>query len=154
VKELGMTKSKRLKPLIKLAEEREQVAIKQYVETQKIHRDRQARLEELQSYKTEYQNRFVSADSAARSAFQFNDYLAFLSRLDSIITEQRRLVVQCEKELELKRKAWLKRREKAQALGKAAERFLNEERAIQNKREQKDADERAQRCTSSHGEEV
>ena len=141
-----MTKSKRLKPIIKIAEEREQEAVKVFVELQNMLQTKQAKLDELLQYKEEYQKKFTSSDSGSRSAFQFNDYLAFLRRLDIIIAEQRRVITQVEQEVAVKRQEWLKKREKTQALGKAAERYQNEERALIDKKEQKDADERAQRC--------
>jgi len=140
-----VTKSKRIKPIVKLAEDREQVAIKQLQDTLNTQRDRQARLDELLAYKEEYQGKFSAAESNARSTFQFNDYLAFLRRLDVILGEQHRLVAVSEKEVEQRRLAWMKLREKTQSLEKAGERFLTEERSIQDKKEQKDADERAQR---------
>ena len=140
-----MTKSKRLKPIIKIAEEREQEAVKVFVELQNVLQTKKAKLDETLQYKEEYQKKFTSTDSGSRSAFQFNDYLAFLRRLDIIIGEQRRIIAQVEQEVEIKRQEWLKTREKTQALGKAAERFQSEERALIEKKEQKDADERAQR---------
>ncbi len=140
-----MTKSERMKPIIKIAEERENVAIKRLQDTLTRQRERQARLEELLAYKEEYQEKFSSAEGHALSAFQFNDYIAFLARLDVIVAEQRRLLAASEEEVARERHAWMKLREKTQSLEKAGERFLNEERAIQDKKEQKDADERAQR---------
>ncbi len=140
-----MTKSERMKPIIKIAEERENVAIKRLQDALNKQRERQARLDELLAYKEEYQGKFSSTGGHARSAFQFNDYIAFLARLDVILAEQRRLLAASEEEVERERHAWMKLREKTQSLEKAGERFLTEERAIQDKKEQKDADERAQR---------
>ena len=139
-----MKKSKRLKPIIQLAERREQAAVKQFTEAQNIQREREAKLEELLLYRQEYQQKFVSTESKARSVFQFKDYHAFLMKLDVIIAEQRQLVVSSKEDAESKRQLWMKKREKCQALEKAAERFLDEERQIQNKKEQKEADEHAQ----------
>lgn len=144
-----MTKSKRLKPIIKIAEEREQQAVREYLEVQKLHRERETRLTELVNYKEEYQSKFLATDSESRSVFQFNDYRAFLQRLDFTIGEQKKLVLASENELQIKREAWLKMREKAQALEKAADRFLSEELALQNKKEQKETDERAQRLAAT-----
>ena len=144
-----MTKSKRLKPIIKIAAEREQLAVKQFLEVQRVHQEREARLAELMSYKEEYQSKFFSSDNTSRSVYQFNDYRAFLQKLDLTIGEQKKLVVASESELQAKREIWLKQREKAQALEKAVERFVDEERAEENKREQNDTDERAQRFGQS-----
>lgn len=112
-------------------------------------RERQAKREELLRYKQEYESKFTATDGAARSAFQFKDFLVFLRRLDGVIVEQERLVAMSEKDVSMKRKVWLKRREKTQALQKAAERYLEEERLLQDKKDQKISDERAQRIRST-----
>lgn len=137
-------KSKRLKPIIQLAEQREQLAVKQFTDAQNIQREREAKLDELLLYREEYQQKFISTESKARSVFQFKDYHAFLMKLDAIIAEQKQLVLVSEEETDAKRQVWMKKREKCQALEKAAERFLEEERGIQNKKDQKEADEHAQ----------
>ena len=144
-----MTKSKRLKPIIKIAEEREQVAVRGYLQAQQTHNGRLARLDELVAYREEYQGKFISTDSVARTAFQFNDYRAFLLRLDAIIEEQKRLVALSATDMESKRIEWLKKREKSQSLEKVAEKFMKEEQLQQNQKEQKEADERSQRYAKS-----
>ena len=147
-----MLKSQRLLAIVTLAEEREQAAVKKQTESQQTYAARQHKLNELLTYRDEYQARFKSVEVGARFAYQFNDFRMFLQRLDYAISEQEKLVAQAAQEAQQKRLIWLKYHERTQSLMKALTRLQQEERVLVERREQRESDERAQRLVSAYNE--
>jgi flagellar FliJ protein len=140
-----MTKSKRLKPVVKIAEDRERAAARLMGDSQRLVDERQARLDELIAYRREYSAQFAGGAAPARSALQINDFRLFLQRLDEIIRQQQRLLDDSHRELEQKKQAWLNSRTKKAALEKAVTRFQADEYSRQARREQRESDDRVQR---------
>lgn len=148
-----MTKSDRLKPVIKVAENREREAAKVLGDAQKVVQQRKKRLDELTSYRSDYCARFNSADRGARPAALLADFRLFLVRLDEAIVQQQKLLDAGVKELEERKQRWLAERTKTLALDKVAVRLRTQERRQVERKEQKDTDERAQRRGGSRGDE-
>jgi len=147
-----MSKSQRLKPIVKVAQDNEKKAAKLLAESQKVSIDRQARLDELKSYRSyrdDYQLRFNGAETTSRSAYQLRDFRIFLDRLDKVIDQQQRLVTLSLQDLERKKQSWMEQNSKFKALGKAVSRFRDGELAAENLKEQRELDERSQRTSHS-----
>lgn len=140
-----MTKSDRLKPVIKVAENRERAAVKILGEAQKIAQQRKKRLEELTSYRNDYCARFNSTQHAARPAAMLADFRVFLGRLDEAIIQQQKLLDASLRDVELKKQRWLAERTKTKALDKVSVRLRTRERRQADQKEQKETDERGQR---------
>ncbi len=147
-----MTKSQRLKPVTKVAEDRERKAAQILGQSQRIVEERKKRLQELLAYRDEYQARFSNPATGGMSAYQAHDFRQFLCRLDQIIQEQERLLSLSISDLEEKKKAWMSTRSKAKALDKIVTRCRSEELTNITKREQHESDERSQRIRLSLGE--
>lgn len=140
-----MTKSDRLKPVIKVAENRERAAAKVLGEAQQAAQQRKKRLDELTSYRNDYCARFNSTQSAARPALMMADFRVFLTRLDEAIVQQQRLLDASLRDVEAKKQRWLAERTKTKALDKVTTRLRKQERVHAERKEQKETDERAQR---------
>jgi len=140
-----MKKSKRLKPIEDLAEEKERVAAKNLGISLNIVAEREKKLAELDLYRTEYSQRFQSTNNAALSAYQFHDFRNFLHRLDLVIEEQKKLILFGKQDVAEKREAWQVCRTKAQALEKVVIRLEMEELMHETRQEQKELDERSSR---------
>lgn len=140
-----MTKSDRLKPVIKVAENRERAAAKVLGEAQKIAQQRKKRLDELTAYRSDYCARFNSPQHAARPAAMVADFRIFLLRLDEAIVQQQKLMDASLRDVEEKKQRWLAERTKTKALDKVFTRLRVQERLHAERKEQKETDERAQR---------
>ena len=140
-----MRKSKRLKPIENLAEEKEIAAAKHLGISLNIVAERNQKLEELEVYRKEYSLRFQSTQNAATSAYQFHDFRNFLHRLDLVIEEQKKLVAFGEQDVIEKKRIWQACRSKAKALDKVISRLEIEELSQGSRQEQKELDERSNR---------
>ena len=140
-----MTRSQRLKPVSRVAEHHEQTAARAMGEYQQRLNVHENRLRELIKYREEYAHGFQIAGARGMGAAQLQDYRTFLARIDQAISQQQGQVAQARRQYEQKKDEWFHRRTRSQALEKVAERYRKQERHDEDRREQKDSDERAQR---------
>lgn len=144
-----MTKSDRLKPVIKIAENRERAAAKVLGEAQKVVQQRKKRLDELTSYRSDYCARFNGGQNAPRPVAIIANFRVFLTRLDDAIVQQQKLLEASLRDLEQKKQRWLTERTKTMALDKVSTRLQTQERQQSDRKEQKETDDRAQRRPGS-----
>jgi len=142
-----MTKSQRMKPLKRLADNREQEAARALAKAERALREAEKTLSDIESYRGEYNVRWreTAAQAAGLPARALREYQAFLDRLDQAMGQQRGRIELCRKDFEFRRQAWIATRRKTQTFDKAIERFQHQERRVEDKREQGDTDERGQR---------
>ncbi len=140
-----MTRAQRLKPVTRIAENREQEAALVMARAQQMLDERELRLEELVAYRAEYQMRYKAASSAGMEAAQIQDYRHFIAKLDLAISGQIALVETARNVLEETRRQWFATRSKSLALDKVVTRYRHEEVRNVERREQGEADERSQR---------
>ncbi|OGT22330.1 MAG: flagellar export protein FliJ [Gammaproteobacteria bacterium RBG_16_57_12] len=138
-----MTKSERLKPLVRMAESKEMTAARELGECMRVLNDKQARLDDLLKYRQEYAERFQREGSVGMSARKMHDFRAFLANLDKGIEQQQGLVEQAAKILEEKRQQWFSKRTRTKALDNAVARYQSDEQRSEERRVQKESDERA-----------
>lgn len=138
-----MTRSKRMNPVLKVAEHREKDAARRLGQTQQRLQQQQARLRELIGYRDEYNLKFQQTCGAGVDVKQLQEYRLFLSRLNDAIAQQQRVIVNAEREVERARAGWLSTRTRSQALDKVRDRFIHAERQEAERREQADLDERS-----------
>ena len=103
------------------------------------------KLRELQNYRQDYLEQFRLAGKVGMTAARLQEYQTFLSRLNEAIRHQEGVVRAGHKDRQSKQDQWLRRRTRSNALGKVLERYVVAEREQQEKREQKETDEHAQR---------
>jgi flagellar FliJ protein len=139
-----MTKSQRLKPVTRVAENREQEAALAMAEAQQTLNECEARLNELVSYRAEYHMHYKAASSAGMEAAQIQDYRHFIAKLDQAISRQLALVDGARNVYEETKRQWFATRSKSLALDKVVTRYRHEEARSVERREQGEADERNQ----------
>ena len=139
-----MKRSRRLEPVVKVAENHEKQAAKALGDSQTALAQTQQRLSELEHYREEYLKRFHSAGAVGMSAAQMADYRLFLANLDGAITEQERVVQRAAAVVEQHRQAWFNRRGKVKVLDSVVARYQADERRDEDRKEQNDQDDRAQ----------
>ncbi len=145
-----MTRSKRMQPVADVAVRREREAAVRLGECQRREQACVQRLDELQRYRDEYTRQF--ADGGSLSAARLQDYRTFLGRLNQAIEQQGELLVRVRHDCEAQRRRWLDLHGRAEALGKVVSRYRVEERAGEERREQRDLDQRTQSTRRSDGE--
>ena len=142
-----MTKSQRFKPVVEVAESRELAAAKVFGEAQRILRERREKLQELFTYREEYAQKFLQTGAIGMSANEMQSFRNFLAKLDAAIAQQQQLVANAMKTLEEKKRLWLLQNSKKQTLEKVVDKYREQENHANSKKEQREADERAQRRT-------
>ena len=140
-----MTRSKRIEPVVRIAENREREAARRVGDSQRNLEAQRARLLELQAYRDDYAKRFAATGSGGLGAAMLHDYRAFLGKLNQAIEHQKRLIQAGERAYEDSRRQWLDSRGRMKALDTVAERYRRDEYRQQERREQNELDERAQR---------
>jgi flagellar FliJ protein len=140
-----MLKSKRLQPVIKVAQSREDDAVLALNEYRKVIDQHQAKLIELRQYHAEYTQRLNDSGRTGLNIAQINDYRNFIARLAVAVKQQEELLESCEVVLKEKHDAWMLTRVHHQALDKVVDRYQEQEHQESEKREQAESDERAQR---------
>lgn len=140
-----MNRSKRIEPVVKIAEVRERDAAHMLGESQRRLKESEARLNELAGYRDEYARRFAAVAGQGLDVALMRDYRVFLERLNAAIDQQQRAVEAARRDCDAKRGQWLDTRRRAQSLNKVAENYRRQENYEQSRREQRESDERAQR---------
>ena len=140
-----MTRSKRIKSIADIAKNREQSAAQVLGKKRQFLKLQRERLNELTSYREEYSRRFESSGNAGFNSRQLTEFRTFFDKLNKAIVQQRDLINQLDKECHVCQENWVNKRVNSQAIGKVVEKYQYQEICEQEKREQLDLDERAQR---------
>lgn len=141
---MAMKRSKRLEPVVKVAENREQQAARALGDAQSALAQAEQRLAELKTYREEYIERFHANGALGMSAVQMGDYRLFLSNLSRAIEQQAELVRQAAAVVEQQRQKWFSRRGKVKMLDNVVSRYQADEQRVVDRKEQLEQDERAQ----------
>jgi flagellar FliJ protein len=139
-----MTKSKRMQPVAKVAEQRERKAAVEMAEFRRFLDAQQVKLDELNNYRNDYARTFEQAGRGGMDAARMADYRRILARLNDAIVYQEQRLASLHSEYEQVRRRWTDTRTRAAALDKVMERYREEERRDGDRREQGESDERAQ----------
>ena len=138
-----MTKSQRLKPVIKVSETRERDAARALAESKNTLVERQTRLADLNAYREEYTARFSAWGGSGVTAIQLNEYRVFLANLNAAIAYQEKLIENSQREFEDKLRIWHQVRGRVKALNGIVERYHQDDMRVETRREQSAEDERA-----------
>ena len=139
-----MKKSQRLRPVIKIAKNREENAAKALSEGRRIHSRNEAKLAELLAYQKEYTRRYEDAGRNGINVDKINEFRRFLERLNDAISSQKKIVKVSTVELDKKNKAWSQTRVKHKSLDKVAGRHRADENRDEERGEQSESDDRSQ----------
>ena len=134
-----------MQPVAQHADQKEQDAVRLFVNAQRIVKEAEQQLQQLFSYRDEYAQQLLSAQSDSLSSQRLRDYQSFVARLGQTIDQLHIDIENKKYQCEIHRKAWLKCRSRSHALNSVVEKYRLEEFRQQEKFEQKEQDEHAQR---------
>ncbi|MCC6207681.1 MAG: flagellar export protein FliJ [Gammaproteobacteria bacterium] len=139
-----MTRSQRMQPIAGLQRDKEIQATRVLGESRNRYLSQERRLSDLEKFMREYQQRF-QAEGGGGTIERFKEYRRFTDRLNVAIQQQKKLLEDCQRELEQQNRYWSEVSSKRRALDKVIDRFRHEEVSRAQRREQRETDERAQR---------
>ncbi|HZP12031.1 MAG TPA: flagellar export protein FliJ [Nevskiaceae bacterium] len=136
----GMT-SKRMKPIQRVAETREDSALEAFLELQRVASAAQTRLEELTDYLSTYTR---TAATAITPAMLINRH-AFMSKLRDAIEYQRNEVTKANAACQAQRARWILASRDVRVLDKLSEAYRSRERSEAERSAQREIDDRVVR---------
>ena len=144
-------RAERLAPVVEMAERAEREAARQMAHMQGLLAKAETQMNELESYRADYQQQWISEGSKGVSGQWLMNYQRFLSQLETAIGQQLQSIDWHRKNLEKARETWQQRYARVEGLRKLVQRYLDEARAAEDKREQKLLDELSQRLQPRDG---
>jgi len=137
-----MKRSKRLSPVIELAEKETKAALTKVGEVNTLWLQDKHQLDELHVYKGEYLAKFRQGDDLVMSAQKVLELRRFLAQLDQAIEAQKQQVNNRLHQLEQQREVWKQARTKEKVMQSLIDRYKDEESHKEARQEQLDNDER------------
>ncbi|MGH8629720.1 MAG: flagellar export protein FliJ, partial [Burkholderiales bacterium] len=125
----------------------EREAARQLGHCQGLLSQAEVKLGELERYRADYQQQWLSEGRQGVSGQWLMNYQRFLSQLEAAIGQQRQSVAWHRANLNQARELWQQRHARLEGLRKLVQRYLDEARQAEDKREQKLLDELSQRWT-------
>lgn len=144
---MASSRAARLAPVIAMAERAEREAARQLGHCQGLLSQAEVKLGELERYRADYQQQWLSEGRQGVSGQWLMNYQRFLSQLEVAIGQQRQSLAWHRANLNQARELWQQRHARLEGLRKLVQRYLDEARQAQDKREQKLLDELSQRWT-------
>ncbi|MDP3816576.1 flagellar export protein FliJ [Pseudomonas sp.] len=144
---MAQSRAARLAPVIAMAERAEREAALQLGHCQGLLRQAEVQLGDLERYRGDYQQQWISEGQRGVSGQWLMNYQRFLSQLETAIGQQRQSVAWHRANMDKVREVWQQRYARLEGLRKLVKRYLEEARLAEDKREQKLLDELAQRLS-------
>lgn len=138
-------RAKRLQPVSQLMNELERESALRVAGAQTRLAEAQRRCSELQTYLDEYRARFDQRAKAGMGVSGMRDYQTFIARLSEAVQAQQAVVEQLSAECQREREVWFQAAARKSAVGKVIAKAQSEDRTAEDRRNQREADERAQR---------
>lgn len=134
-----------MRPIVHVAENRQQEAARRLGEARGELVRREQQLEELKRYREEYAQRFTREGGGGFTTGALLSYRRFLAQLNTAVEQQEVVVAQAREVVRRRITDWQAARSRLQAMEKAVERLRDEELEQEERAEQGESDERAQR---------
>ena len=142
---MAQSRAARLAPVVAMAERAEREAALQLGHCQGLLSQAEVKLGELEHYRSDYQQQWIDEGQRGVSGQWLMNYQRFLSQLETAIGQQRNTMEWHRGNVEKVRDIWQQRYARLEALRKLVQRYQDEARLAEDKREQKLLDELAQR---------
>lgn len=142
---MANSRAARLAPVVDMAEKAEREAALQLGRAQGLLGQAQGKLADLERYLQGYQQQWLSEGQRGVSGQWLMSYQRFLSQLDVAIAQQQQAVNWHRNNVDKVRDVWQQRYARLEGLRKLVQRYLDEARLAEDKREQKLLDELSQR---------
>ncbi|WP_259756416.1 flagellar export protein FliJ [Pseudomonas sp. GCEP-101] len=142
-------RAERLAPVVNMALKAEREAARQLGQMQGQLQQAQRKLAELERYRFDYQQQWITNGQQGVSGQWLINYQRFLSQLEGAVEQQNRSVAFHENNVGKAREIWQEKYARLEGLRKLVERYREEARLAADKYEQKQLDEFAQRLKPS-----
>jgi flagellar FliJ protein len=139
------SRASRLAPVVEMAEKVERAAVQRLGHFQGQVRLAEAKLAELDRFRSDYQQQWITNGSQGVSGQWLMNYQRFLNQLETAVAQQRKSLAWHENNLVTARTAWQQAYARVEGLRKLVQRYIDEARALEDKREQRLLDELSQR---------
>jgi flagellar FliJ protein len=140
-----MAHASALETLIDLAQRESDACAKRLGAALKAVDDGEQKLQMLMGYRDDYANRLDAAQMAGITPFAYQNFVAFLGKLEQAIDGQREVLKHARVKADMEKKIWQESERKRLSYRTLNERAAAEALAIENKRDQKMMDDHAAR---------
>ncbi|MBD9456774.1 flagella biosynthesis chaperone FliJ [Pseudomonas sp. PDM05] len=142
---MASTRSSRLAPVVDMAEKAEKTAVQRLGYFQGQVRLAESKLGDLERFRSEYQQQWIERGTQGVSGQWLMGYQGFLNQLETAVDQQRQSLLWHQNNFEKARDSWQQAYARVEGLRKLVQRYIDEARALEDKREQKLLDELSQR---------
>jgi flagellar FliJ protein len=142
---MAQTRAVRLAPVVDMAEKAERAAVQRLGHFQGRVRLAETKLAELERYRTDYQQQWQEKGAHGVSGQWLMNYQSFLNQLETAVSQQRQSLAWHQTNLDKALGAWQQCYARVEGLRKLVQRYIDEARQLEDKREQKLLDELSQR---------
>ncbi|MCS0581338.1 flagellar export protein FliJ [Massilia pinisoli] len=140
-----MANASALETLIDLAQRESDACAKRLGVALKAVDDGEQKLQMLLGYRDDYANRLDAAQVAGITPFAYQNFVAFLAKLEQAIDGQREVLKHARAKADMEKKAWQESERKRLSYRTLNERAAAEALALESKRDQKMMDDHAAR---------
>jgi flagellar FliJ protein len=144
-----MANASALETLIDLAQRESDACAKRLGAALKAVDEGEQKLQMLLGYRDDYANRLDAAQMAGITPFAYQNFVAFLGKLEQAIDGQREVLKHARVKADMEKKGWQESERKRLSYRTLNERAAAEALAIENKRDQKMMDDHAARTVRS-----
>ena len=142
---MAQSRAARLAPVVEMAEKAEKTAVMRLGHFQGQVRVAESKLADLENFRLEYQEQWIVRGSTGVSGQWLLGYQGFLAQLGTAIDQQRQSLNWHQNNLNKARDSWQQAFARVEGLRKLVQRYMDEARKLEDKREQKLLDELSQR---------
>ncbi|HEX8593339.1 MAG TPA: flagellar export protein FliJ [Pseudomonas sp.] len=142
---MAKSRAERLAPVVDMAESAERAAAQRLGHFQGQVRVAQGKLDELEQFRLSYQQQWIDKGGTGVSGQWLMNYQRFLNQLETAVGQQRRSLEWHQNNLDQARGVWQQAYARVEGLRKLVQRYVDEARKLEDKREQKLLDELSQR---------
>ena len=142
---MALSRAARLAPVVDMAEKAEKAAVMRLGHFQGQVRVAESKLADLEAFRLEYQEQWIVRGSSGVSGQWLLGYQGFLAQLGTAIDQQRQSLNWHQNNLNKARDTWQQAFARVEGLRKLVQRYMDEARRLEDKREQKLLDELSQR---------
>ncbi len=136
-----MATTQSLKALVEFAQQKMDASAKKLGFLNAKQQEAEKKLNLLIDYRRNYQAHFVNTKNNGMNSIEWSNYLAFISKLDAAIVEQRKATISSQKETELVKTEYQDSRRKLKSYNTLLQRIKHNQTIKLEKHEQKLLDE-------------
>jgi flagellar FliJ protein len=140
-----MKRSKRMQTVERVVSDVEKKRAEALALSEKKVTESESKLSELEGYQKSYADQFQTRAGAGIGAAGLRDYQTFMQRLADAVKQQAQIVIKARADRDAELKTWQHAAQRAEAVGGLVKRWQTEEQRQDDKREQSESDEHAQR---------